>query len=131
MISVSRENGAVSFKMLSFFVVIFIIVHLGIKLVPMYMDAERMKDEMAVKARFSQTLKDDEIIADLVKKAKDLDLPLGPGSFSLFRDEDKRTMKIATKWDVTLHFFFDVYPELTTRTYHFEPIIQEDYSTKL
>jgi hypothetical protein len=94
----------------------------------MYMDAERMKDEMATKARLAQTLKDDEIMVDLVKKAKELDLPLGQEDFVLMRDDDKRRMKISTKWNVEVKFFFDVYPPYTTRVFHFEPVIQEDYS---
>ncbi len=37
----------------------------AIKLVPMYMDAERMKDEMAVKAGLAQKLKDEDILGTL------------------------------------------------------------------
>ena len=124
------ERGASKFKVLFWLLVLFSIVHIGIQLVPMYMDAERIKDEMAVKARFAQTLKDDEILTDLVKKAKELDLPLGRENFVVVRDEDNRRMKITTQWDVTVRFFFDVYPPYTTRIYHFEPVIQEDYSRR-
>ncbi len=124
------ERGAVSFKVLFWLLLLAIVVHISVKLVPVYIDSERMKDEMAVKARFAQTLKDEEIITDLVKKAKELDLPLGPDSFQLMRDDDSRQMKISTKWDVTVKFFFDVYPPYTTKVFHFEPVIQEDYSQR-
>jgi hypothetical protein len=120
----------ISFKTLFFLVLTFFVVHVAIKIVPMYIDAERMKDEMSVKARFAQTLKDDEILKDLVNKAKELELPLGPEDFKLLRDDENRRMKIGTQWDVTVHFFFDVFPPYTTKIYHFEPIIQEDYSRK-
>jgi hypothetical protein len=130
MSGLSTERGAVRFKVFFWILLLFIVVHIAIKLVPMYIDAERMKDEMAVKARFAQTLKDDEIMTDLVKKAKELDLPLGPENFLLIRDDDNRRMKISTKWDVEVKFFFDVYPPYTTRVFHFEPVIQEDYSRK-
>ncbi len=130
MSSLSTERGMVSFKVLFWLLVLFIVVHIAIKLVPMYIDSERMKDEMSVKAELAQTLNDNEILTDLVKKAKELDLPLGQEDIVLTRNEDTHMMKISAKWDVTVHFFFDVYPPYTTRTYHFEPIIEADYSRK-
>jgi len=122
------ERGAINFKVLFWLLLLFIVLHISIKLVPMYIDTERMKDEMAVKARFAQTLKDDDIITDLATKAREIDLPLGREDFVLMRDEDNHHMKITTKWDVTVHFFFDIYPPYTTRVYHFAPVIQENYS---
>lgn len=130
MSSLSTERGMVSFKVLFWLLVLFIVVHIAVKLVPMYIDSERMKDEMSVQAELAQTLKDNEILANLVQKAKELDLPLGQEDITLVRDEDTHMMKISAKWDVTVHFFFDVYPPYTTRTYHFEPIIAADYSRK-
>lgn len=118
------NKGAISFKALFVLLLIFVVIHVGIKLVPMYMDSERMKDEMAVKAELAQTLKDEEILNDLVKKSKELDLPLGPESFVLIRDEGNRRMKISTKWDVTVNFFWGAY----IRTFHFEPVIEASYS---
>ena len=130
MSSLSSERGMISFKVLFWLLVLFIVVHIGIKLVPMYIDTERMKDEMATRAELAQTLKDDEIMSDLMKKAQELDLPIAKEDITLTRDEDSHQMKISAKWDVTLHFFFDVYPPYTTKTYHFEPVIQADYSRK-
>ena len=130
MSNLSTQRGMVSFKVLFWLLVLFIVVHIAIKLVPMYIDSERMKDEMSVKAELAQTLTDNEILTDLVKKAKELDLPLGQEDIVLTRNEDTHMMKISAKWDVTVHFFFDVYPPYTTRTYHFEPIIEADYSRK-
>jgi hypothetical protein len=124
------EKGVMSLKALFFLLLLFIVVHVSIKLVPMYIDAERLKDEMSVKARLAQNLKDDEIIADLTKKAKELDLPLGPEDFILRREDENERMTIRTKWDVTVHLFFDVYPPFTTKSYHFEPVIRETYSRK-
>ena len=130
MSSLSTERGMVSFKVLFWLLVLFIVVHIAIKLVPMYIDSERMKDEMSVKAELAQTLSDNEILTDLVKKAKELNLPIGQEDIVLTRNEDTHMMKISAKLDVTVHFFFDVYPPYTTRTYHFEPIIEADYSRK-
>ena len=131
MSSLSTERGMVSFKVLFWLLVLFIVVHIGIKLVPMYINSERMKDEMSVKAELAQTLSDNEILTDLVKKAKELNLPIGQEDIVLTRNEDTHMMKISAKWDETVHFFFDVYPPYTTKIYHFEPIIEADYSRKL
>ncbi len=130
MSNLSTERGMVSFKVLFWLLVLFIVVHIAVKLVPMYIDSERMKDEMSVQAELAQTLKDNEILANLVQKAKELDLPIGQEDIVLTRNEDTHMMKISAKWDVTVHFFFDVYPPYTTRTYHFAPIIEADYSRK-
>ncbi|MGE5174139.1 MAG: hypothetical protein ACM3MD_09960 [Betaproteobacteria bacterium] len=127
----STERGWVSYKTLFILLLLFIVVHVSVKLVPMYLDAERMKDEMSVKARLAQTLKDEEILVDLVKKAKDLGLPLKPDDFKLLRDDERHDMTISTKWDVTVHFFFDIYPPYTTQVFHYEPIIKENYSRRL
>ena len=123
-----NEKGMVSFKVLIVLLLLFVIIHIGIKWIPMYMASESMKDEMTTKARFAQMLKDEEIRSDLVKKATEEHLPLGPGDFILLRDETNRTMKISTMWDVELHFFFDIYPPYTVKTFHFEPIVEEFYS---
>jgi hypothetical protein len=125
------ERGGINLKVLVWLLLVFIVVHLGIKLVPMYMDAERMKDDMAVKAGLAQVLKDDEILKDLTRKAKELELPIVPENIILTRDEDNHRMKINAKWDVTVHFFFDVYPPYTTKVYHFDPVVEEDYARKL
>ncbi|MCK9419606.1 MAG: hypothetical protein M0R70_09535 [Nitrospirae bacterium] len=126
----ARDSGMVSFKVLFILLILFIIIHIGVKVTPLYIDAEAMKDEMSAMARFAQTTKDEEILSDLVKKAKDLDLPLGPEDFKLLRDDASRRMKIGTAWDVELHFFFDIYPPYTARTFHFTPIVEEDYARK-
>lgn len=120
----------VSFKVLFMLLVLFVVIHIGVKLVPMYIDSEGIKDEMVTKARFAQAFTDADITAALAKRAKEIGLPLGPDDFKLLRDEDARHMKISTAWDVEVHFFFDVYPPYTVKTYHFEPIVQEDYSRK-
>jgi hypothetical protein len=124
MYSLSRQSGGISIKTLLIFLLLFAVVHVGVKLVPMYMDAERMKDEMAGKAGLAQNLKDEEILVDLAKKAKELDLPLGQENFKLIRDDANRRMKISTRWDVEVNFFWGTY----IRTFHFEPVIQENYS---
>jgi hypothetical protein len=127
----SNKKGAVSLKVLLWALVIFIAVHIGIKLVPMYIDSERMKDEMAVKAGLAQALTDNEILAALTQKAKELELPIAQENIILNRDTENHLMKISAKWDETVHFFFDVYPPYTTRVYHFDPVVEADYSRKL
>ena len=126
----SKDSGMISFKVMFILLLLFIAIHIGVKVTPMYIDAEAMKDEMVGQARFAQTTKDEEILTDLAKKAKEIGLPLGPDDFKLLRDDTSRRMKINTTWNVELHFFFDVYPPYTTRIFHFAPIIEEDYARK-
>jgi hypothetical protein len=118
-----NEKGTSKFKVYLFFLFLFLIIHVGVKVVPMYMDYEEMKDEMTTKAGLAQVLKDDQILLDLVKKAKDLDLPLTAESFVLQRDEDRRRMKISTRWDVEINFLWGAY----IRTFHFEPVVNENF----
>ncbi len=126
----SKNSGRISFKTLFILLLLFVVVHVGVKTAPMYIDAEGMKDEMVTKARFSQTFKDEEIQSALATKAKEIGLPLGPDNFKLLRNETTRRMKISAAWDVDIHFFFDIYPPYTVKTYHFEPVIEEDYTRK-
>jgi hypothetical protein len=119
-----NEKGASNFKVFVILLTLFLVIHVGIKLVPMYMDAERMKDEMRIKASIAQVTKDEEILGGLVKKAQELELPLTAESFVLLRDEDQRRMKISTKWDVEVNFLWGAY----IRTYHFEPVVDESYA---
>jgi hypothetical protein len=118
-----NEQGASKFKVYLFFLFLFLVIHVGVKVVPMYMDYEEMKDEMTTKAGLAQVLKDDQILLDLVKKAKELDLPLTAESFVLQRDEDRRRMKISTRWDVEVNFLWGAY----IRTFHFEPVVNENF----
>jgi len=117
-----NESGVSTIKMLVILSIAALVVYVGYKLLPMYIDFERMKDEMQIKASMAQVLKDEEILADLIKKAKELELPLGPENFILRRDDDHHRMMIKTMWDVEVHFPFDVY----VRNYHFEPVADEN-----
>ena len=130
MTMLSCERGMVSFKVLFVLFILFLIIHVGVLIIPMYMDAERMKDEMATKAGLAQQLKDEDIVMELAYKAKELDLPLKQEHFKLKRDDENRRMKISTAWDVEVHFLFDLYPPLTVRTFTFAPDIEEDYARK-
>jgi hypothetical protein len=117
-----NQNGMSMITLLLWIIILYVVIHTGVKLLPMYMDYSRMKDEMAVKASVAQVLKDEEILADLVKKAKELELPLGLESFKLQRDDEHHLMTISTMWDVEVHFLFDVY----VRSFHFDPIVSEN-----
>lgn len=118
-----NEKGASKLKVYLSLILSLLVIHIGIKLVPMYMDAARMEDEMSTKAGLAQFLKDEEIRADLVRKANDLDLPLTAESFILKRDEERRRMKIGTQWDVEVSFLWGTY----RRTFHFEPAVDENF----
>ncbi len=97
--------------------------HVGFKIVPVYMDRESMKDTMSTKASLAQVLRDEEIMKDLVNKAKDLELPLTAENFVIIRDADRRKMTIKTAWDVEVHFFGGLY----VHNYHFAPVVEESF----
>jgi hypothetical protein len=105
-------------------------IHVGIKYVSMQLDFERMKDTMNIKAAAAQVLKDEEIRADLVQRAKELDLPLTGENFIIRRDEEKRRMIITTAWDVELHYFGGMCGDLCVQEYHFEPVAEESITRK-
>lgn len=126
----SKNDGVSKLKVFFVLLILFSIVHIAVKLVPMYIDTESMKDEMVTKARFAQVFTDEKIVFDLAKRAKEIGLPLGAEDFKLLRSEEAKKMKISTAWDVELHFFFDIYPPYTVKTYHFAPVVEEDYSRK-
>ena len=128
--TLSKNSGMVSFKVLFIFLVLFVVIHIGVRLVPLYIDSEAMKDEMVTKARFAQTSTDLDITTGLARRAKEIGLPLVEDDFKLLRDETTHRMKIGTAWDVKVHFFFDIYPRYTVKTYHFAPIVEEDYTRK-
>jgi Na+-transporting methylmalonyl-CoA/oxaloacetate decarboxylase gamma subunit len=125
MIMLQKENGGVRITLLFVFLFLFTLVHIGGKLIPQYFDYETLKDEMTTKARFAKMSKDEEIVAAIVNKAKDMSIPLTPDDVKVRRDETNHRMRISTAWDVELHFFYDLYPRYTVRTFHFEPIVDE------
>ncbi len=117
------ERGGSRLKVYLWFLVLFLVAHVALKLVPMYMDYTQMEDTMSVKASMAQGFKNEEIMQDLVAKAKELDLPLTADDFIIQRDEDRRRMKIITKhgWDVEVRFLWGAY----VRTFHFAPVAEE------
>jgi hypothetical protein len=122
-----NRNGGTRVKVFFWFVFLFLILHVALKIVPLYMDHARMEDEMKMKAGVAQVLKDEEIVRDLVNKAKELDLPLKAENFVLTRDDERRRMKITTSWDVEVNFFWGLY----IKTYHFQPVVEESYMNVL
>lgn len=125
MFVLSNERGGTRLKVFLWFLLLGLCIHVGVKLIPMYMDYARMKDTMTIKAGVAQVLKDEEILRDLVQKAKELDLPLTEENFVLQRFEDRRRMRISTAWDVEVHFLGGLY----VRNFHFEPVVEESFMT--
>ena len=46
MSGISKDSGFISFKVIFVLLLLFIVIHIGVKVIPMYIDAEAMKDEM-------------------------------------------------------------------------------------
>lgn len=121
---IANEKGGSRLKAYLFFVFLFLVIHVGYKVIPMYMDYSRMEDAMNAKAGVAQVLKDEEIVRDLTNKAKELGVPLAAENFILERDEEQRRMKITTTgWDVTVNFLWGAY----VRNFHFAPVADQNF----
>ena len=123
LVPLSGQRGFGRIKVFIILALLGAAVHVGFKIVPVYMDNENMKDTMSTKAGLAQVLKDEEIVHDLVNKAKDLDLPLKAENFVIIRDVERRKMTIKTAWDVEVHFFGGLY----VHNYHFAPEVEENF----
>ncbi len=122
MIILRSEKGLGTIKLWIWLLILSLVTYMGIKLLPMYIDFERMKDEMDVKAGLAQVLKDDEIRSALADKAKELELPLEGEDFIIMRDDENHRMTIKAGWDVEVYFPYNIY----VRKFHFEPVVSEN-----
>ncbi len=122
MIILRSEKGLGTIKLWIWLLILSLVAYMGFKLLPMYIDFERMKDEMDVKASLARVLKDDEIRSALADKAKELELPLEGEDFIIMRDDENHRMTIKAGWDVEVNFPFNIY----IRKFHFEPVVSED-----
>jgi hypothetical protein len=103
-----------------------LVIHVGYKVLAVYIDYERMKDAMSVKASVAQVLSDAEILKDLAKRAAELDIPLKAEHFNLRRDAQRHTMSISTAWDEDVSFLGDLY----VHTFHFAPQVEANIAKK-
>ncbi len=118
----AKENGMISFKAMFWLVLLFVVVHVLIKVVPMWMDYTNMKDAMQGRVNMGQITSSDEEIKRLLKKvAVEQALPLTEESFIIEREPNSnKIVRISTNggWDVEMHFLWGAY----IRTFHFEPV---------
>jgi hypothetical protein len=118
----AKEKGMISLKAMFWLALLFVVIHVLIKVVPMWMDFSRMEDAMQGKANMSQIASNDlEIKKALEKMAVELELPLTQDSFIIKRDQNSNKITgISTDggWDVEVRFLWGLY----IRTFHFEPV---------
>ncbi len=124
-----REDGVSRVKVFIWLVLLFAVVHIAVKIVPVYMDYWNMEDEIKARVATAQDAKpnNEDILAILANKAKNLKLPLTQENFIITRNEESRTLKVSTAWDVEVHFFWDVCGSYCVRTYHFQPSAEGPY----
>lgn len=122
----SNESGMGSMGAMFLLVLLGIGFYIAVKIIPVFVDHERMKDTMRTKASVAQVLKDEEILRDLAAKARELDLPLKQENFLVLRDMEQRKMTIKTAWEVEVHFFGDLY----VHTYRFAPVAEENIMSR-
>ena len=125
-----NESGVSKMKVLLIIAIVGLAFNEGIKYLAVQLDYQRMKDTMTTKASVAQVLKDEEIRSDLAVKAKELGLPLQGDNFLLIRDDEKRKMTIKAAWDVEVHYLWGLCGQLCIQTYHFEPVADEEYTSK-
>jgi len=129
--NVSRERGGATLNALLVLMLLAAVLHVGFKVATVFIAADDLTDKMSEQAALAEILKDEQIIGNLVSKAKDVGIPLSPGDIRLVRNNEAQNMQISAQWDVTVRLFFDAYPPLTTRVFHFSPVIKERYTIKL
>lgn len=126
---VFREEGKSRFAVFLWLFLLFVVVHICLLLVPMYMDYWRMEDEIKSKVATAQIARpnDDELRFALSKYAKDLGLPPAAENIVVVRNEEQRILKIGNAWDVEIKFFWGICGEPCVRRYHFEPSAEGNY----
>lgn len=124
-----REEGKSRFAVFLWLFLLFVVVHIGLQLIPMYMDSWRMEDEIKSKIATAQVARptDDELRFALSKYARDLGLPPAAENIVVVRNEEPRTLKIGNAWDVEIKFFWGICGESCIRRYHFEPSAEGNY----
>ncbi|MDA8101221.1 MAG: hypothetical protein M0042_16500 [Nitrospiraceae bacterium] len=128
---ISAERGGVKISVLLIFVLLSALLHIGIKVVPLFLAEDDLKDKMAEQAALAHMIKDEAITDNLMSKAREDGIPLRPQDIRLLRNDDARSMQISAQWDVTVRFFFDFYPPYTTQIIKFAPVVKEHYAIKL
>lgn len=118
---IRNHRGASTIGMLFWAVVLFAVIHVGVKWLIVHFDAWRMEDEIKIKASLGQVLKDDEIRYSLEKRAQELELPLKMENFAIQRDPVKNVIVISTAWIDEVHYFWGFCGEYCIYTYKFEP----------
>ncbi len=78
-------------------------IYLSYMLLPHYLNYYSFRDLAQAKTMASQILKDEDILNDLYKKAKEMDLPLERENIIITRGEG-RTLNINAQWEIEVEF---------------------------
>jgi hypothetical protein len=82
----ARERGEGRIGFLISVIVVAIAVFLGVKIIPVRIDAYEFRDTLREEARYAAVRHDDKTVADrIMKKAKELEIPLRRNNLSLHR----------------------------------------------
>ena len=77
-------------------------IYISYMLLPHYLSYYSFKDTIQEKAKFAQVMKNEDVLNDLYKKAKDLDLPLEKEDIIVKREEGR--LHITAEWEVEVEF---------------------------
>ena len=70
------ERGKINWSNLIFFVLLFLIIYVAIKMIPAYVDAYKLIDTVDEIARFPGNMKEKQIKNQIMDKARELNIPL-------------------------------------------------------
>lgn len=117
MIRKMRQRGEGRVGCLFWSVVVAIVALIGIKMVPVKYDSAQFFDFMDEQAKFAQRVRPDQMKKTLLRKARELEIPLDPKRLTVRRAGDRIIIKAA--YEVPIEF-----PGYTY-VWHFEEEINE------
>ena len=112
MIKFSNEQGEGRLSNILFILLAIAGIYFALKFIPVKIDAYSFKDSMAEEASFASQHSDDVIHANLVRRAKELELPIKPEQIKVTREGQ---ITVEAKYTVQVETVFFTYD------WHFNP----------
>ena len=110
---VARERGEGRIGFLISVIVVGIAVFLGIKIIPVRIDAYEFRDTLREEARYAAVRHDDETVANrIMQKAKELEIPLRRKNLTLHRTTGEIVIQASYEQPIDL--------KVTTYVYKFQ-----------
>ncbi|MBI5043932.1 MAG: Hsp20/alpha crystallin family protein [Nitrospirae bacterium] len=99
---ITDSNGNSKIIGIFFILSVAAVIYLSYMLLPHYLSYYSFKDFAQEKAKFAQVMKNEDVLNDLYKKAKELDLPLEKEDIIVKKEEGR--LHITAEWEVEVEF---------------------------